>query len=197
MAGLVPVVRADPGVTVIPISTTRKKKMIADAMNGCARAQHRLGMCLSKGEGMPKSIPQAIAWLLASAGQGNRDAQYELGSFFCEGSDIIDKEDESEELCIKWWTEAAKQGDVAAQVNLGLLFYDNPNGCDFKRALYWFRMAASRDDAHAQLHLGSMYEMGYGVDQSLESAKYWFKKAARNGDTFAMSVLRERKFLDG
>jgi TPR repeat protein len=44
-----------------------------------------------------------------------------------------------------WWRKAADQGNVLAQVNLGLL-YERGRGIpqDYERAHMWFNLAASR-----------------------------------------------------
>jgi len=50
---------------------------------------------------------------------------------------------------LKWMEVAANQGDVSAQYNAGVLNED----ADIKRAIYWFRLAASAGDANAKSRL--------------------------------------------
>ena len=55
---------------------------------------------------------------------------------------------------LREWTPLAKQGNVVAQYNLGLL-YDNGRGVpqDYKTAVKWYRLAAEQGDASAQYYL--------------------------------------------
>ena len=59
--------------------------------------------------------------------------------------------------------QAAKQGNVDAQYNLGVMYaigQDVPQ--DDAQAVQWYRKAAEQGDAHAQLALGWMYATGQG-----------------------------------
>ncbi|MFT7312847.1 MAG: TPR repeat protein, partial [Paraglaciecola sp.] len=61
-------------------------------------------------------------------------------------------------------SEAAKQGDAAAQLNLGFM-HDFGKGMpqDDKQAVYWYRKAAEQGYAAAQYNLGLMYDNGEGT----------------------------------
>ena len=65
-----------------------------------------------------------------------------------------------------WYVRAAKQGNPAAQFNLGLM-YDIGEGVtpDYKRAIKWYRLAAKLNNAQAQFNLGQLYESGERVTQ--------------------------------
>ncbi|MEZ9519471.1 cobalamin biosynthesis protein CobT, partial [Vibrio splendidus] len=83
---------------------------------------------------------------------------------------------------IKDIKEAAEQGDVRAQTNLGIM-YVNGEGVlqDDKQAVYWYRKAAEQGDARAQSNLGVMYANGEGVLHDDKQAVYWYRKAAEQG----------------
>ena len=49
---------------------------------------------------------------------------------------------------------------------------------DYSQAAIWFRMAAEKGDADAQLLLGLHYEYGNGVPQDYAQAAIWYRKAA-------------------
>ena len=53
----------------------------------------------------------------------------------------------------------------------------------------WFQKAAKQGDAEAQLHLGSMYENGHGVQEDLAQAFQWYLKAAKQGNAVAQCLL--------
>ena len=79
--------------------------------------------------------------------------------------------------------QAAKQGNVDAQYNLGVMYaigQDVPQ--DDAQAVQWYRKAAEQGDAEAQYNLGLMYYKGEGVRQDLALAQEWFGKACQNGN---------------
>jgi TPR repeat protein len=49
---------------------------------------------------------------------------------------------------------------------------------DYKRALYFYRLAASKGYARAEYNVGAMYQSGLGVKRDLRQAFEWFRKAA-------------------
>jgi TPR repeat protein len=51
--------------------------------------------------------------------------------------------------------------------------------------------AAKRGDPAAQLALGTLCLLGYGVPQNIAAAAHWFEKAANRGDRDAQFILGE------
>ena len=73
----------------------------------------------------------------------------------------------------------AEQGDVAAQTNLGILYYTGQGVTqDYAAAVSWYRKAADLADAQAQFNLGLMYAKGQGVTQDYVQAHKWFNLSA-------------------
>jgi hypothetical protein len=63
------------------------------------------------------------------------------------------------------------------------------------------REAASQDNAHAQMLLGSNYALGKGVEKDLSEAEAWLRRAADQGDQLAHFQLatvyyEQRRFAD-
>jgi TPR repeat protein len=58
-----------------------------------------------------------------------------------------------------------------------------------KVAFKWFKEAAEREDADAQLEVGLMYESGSVVPHSFKDAESWLKKAAEQGNAAAQNEL--------
>jgi TPR repeat protein len=85
----------------------------------------------------------------------------------------------------------AENGDARAQSTLGLLYYRGGRGVrrDDAEALKWFRLAASRGDAVAELNLGLMYAEGRGVPQTNIEAAKWYRLAADRGNPQAQYNL--------
>ena len=56
-------------------------------------------------------------------------------------------------------------------------------------AARWFRDAAHRGDATAQVYLGLSFELGQGVDESMSEAAKWYGRAAEQGNAIAQRNL--------
>lgn len=57
--------------------------------------------------------------------------------------------------------------------------------------MYWWKKAAEQNIIAAQYNLGICYKNGDGVPQSNKEAKYWFRKAAAQGDRDAQIMLEK------
>jgi TPR repeat protein len=92
---------------------------------------------------------------------------------------------------LKLLTPLAENGDVRAQSMLGLIYYRGGRDVqkDDAQALRWFRLAADRGDAIAQLSLGLMYADGRGVPQDNDEAAKWYRRAADQGNPQAQYNL--------
>ena len=78
----------------------------------------------------------------------------------------IHYENEDYDQAVKYFQEAAEQGNADAQCNLGHC-YNNGYGVrqDHKQAVYWFRKAAEQGNADAQCSLGECYSHGTGINK--------------------------------
>ena len=94
---------------------------------------------------------------------------------------------------MKWYRLAAQQGDVTAQLTLGLI-YDTGRGVPQNawQAVEWYRLAAHQGHVTAQTNLGHLYAQGRGVAQDNVQAYQWFSLAAAAGDA---SAARSRDAL--
>ena len=83
---------------------------------------------------------------------------------------------------LREWTPLAKQGDAAAQYNLGLM-YANGRGVrqNYKTAVKWYKLAAKQGYASAHNNLGFMYANGKGIPQDYILGYMWWYIAASNG----------------
>ena len=99
--------------------------------------------------------------------------------------------EQSDELAVYWYRQAAEMGYALAQDNLGWM-YGTGTGVprDDEQAVYWFRQAAEQGFANAQNNLGMLYQRGIGVEQDYEQAIHWFKQAGAQGHEAARESLR-------
>ncbi len=115
------------------------------------------------------------------AEDGDRDAQYALGSLYFSG-DIQAGVDRNLETAATWYRRAARQGHIAAQYNLGILYASGmgvPH--DMGQAAYWWRLAAIQGHTQAQFNLGLLYAQGSGVAVNPAEAVRWWGVAAEHG----------------
>ena len=86
------------------------------------------------------------------------------------------------EMFYLWDRYKAEQGDVAAQLNLGMILKVGFGVAqNYTEAFKWIKLAAEHGLAEAQFNLGILYENGYGVRANYEEAVEWYKLAAVHG----------------
>lgn len=87
---------------------------------------------------------------------------------------------------VRIWRTLARDGDIVAQRNLGLM-YQRGRGVfkNLRQAARWYQRAADQGDAGAQLALGAMYQTGSGVPQDYDTAASFYRKAMRGGSARA------------
>lgn len=94
--------------------------------------------------------------------------------------------------------EAAQAEKDAAQKNLDGIAYCNSGY--YKQAADCFRQSANQGNMYAQYNLGQLYETGLGVEKNISEAKYWYQKAANQGNASAINRLTElnqKKYVVG
>ncbi len=104
-----------------------------------------------------------------------------------EGDDLFRRGQYPEALA--WWTEHAAQGDVESARRLGVEYMDGkPNVVqrDFEKARKYHLQAAMGGERRSMMDLGTMYDNGYGVPESLPEAARWYLWAAKYGHGPAM-----------
>ena len=85
---------------------------------------------------------------------------------------------------VAWWTERAAQGDIEAARRLGVEYMDGKRGVverDFEKARKYHLQAAMAGEPRSMLDLGTIYENGYGVPESLTEAARWYMWGAKYG----------------
>ncbi len=91
------------------------------------------------------------------------------------------------------WKHLADQGDVRAQLQLGIMYYWGAEGVpqDYMQARHWWEKTAAQGNANALYNLGMLYAKGYGVAQDLVQAHKWYILAAANGYKDAVTFCDE------
>ncbi|USG62923.1 hypothetical protein NBZ79_08025 [Sneathiella marina] len=88
------------------------------------------------------------------------------------------------------WLPLAQKNDPAAMRNVGHI-YRRGLGVDqdYKKALNWYKRAATLGFDRAQANVGDMYLKGEGVPQDYEQAVQWFARAAQQGHVLSQYNL--------
>ena len=123
--------------------------------------------------------------LRARAEGGDADAQFVLGVGFFNGRGVAQDQGQA----VYWWEQAAKQGVLEAQVNLGYWYRDGrvPTG---EELLQWCQVVAGYHQAQFQQGMGHTFEDGFGgVLQDEAAAARWFRCAAEHDYSMGMLNL--------
>ncbi|AHG22774.1 hypothetical protein Z042_12465 [Chania multitudinisentens RB-25] len=167
------------------------------ADDGHMEAKNWFAYCLYQGLGIEQDQQAAVQLCLPLAEQGQMKAQYILGEAYESGSSGLP---EDRLLSLKWYMEAAKQGDSEAQRKVGDLFCFNGSELainpDYNAALEWYNKAAEQENIVAIHHLGWMHEKGLGVEADLEQAAHYYLKSAEKGffqSCFNLALLFARQ----
>ena len=70
----------------------------------------------------------------------------------------------------------------------GKALYDNN---EYTKAVEFFQKAADQGNAKAQCELAVCYTIGKGVPMDEGKGIYWWRKAAKNGNKGAQSILKK------
>ena len=121
--------------------------------------------------------------LRALAETGDADAQYGLGTAYCDGLAVR----RDYRLAAEWYEKAAQQGHTQAQFNLGFLHYQGAGeGAvalprDPGQAARWLGAAAEAGNPMAAQLLGRLYSRGRGMEADEAAALRWSLRAADHG----------------
>ena len=91
-----------------------------------------------------------------------------------------------QETMVFWYTKAAELGSVTAMRELAEHYHLME---DYYSSVEWYRKAAELGDAESQYELGRAYQEGKGVIASTHKALKWFKKAAKQDDSYERTLL--------
>lgn len=120
----------------------------------------------------------ALKALEQRADAGDADAQCGLGKQYEFALDVPGDDQQA----ALWLQKSAEQGNVIAQVELGVVF-DKMQ--DYTQALIWYRKAAESGQPRAEYNLGLAYQNGEAVPKDMTQAIAWYRKAADQGDVLA------------
>ena len=109
------------------------------------------------------------------AEQGNKGAQFELGSMY-ENPTYNEPVQRDIVQAFKWYRLAAVQGNIKAQYALGRICFTQTH--NYKEAFVWFEKAAKQKHPAAMVWLADMYNDGLGTEKNHRKSIYWHVCAA-------------------
>jgi TPR repeat protein len=172
----------------LPVDFSESIRRLQGAANrGNSTAQFLLGHAYEAGLGVAKNIDESTRWYAKAAEEHTADATGAPA--------MLPVKDFSHAL--DNYRAAAEQGDVGAQLYLGLA-YDT--GHDVPRnpmeAAHWYRRAAVGGSASAASNLGVLYHNGDGMAKDSVEASKWFQAAASRGSASGQYSLG-RMYYEG
>ncbi|KAG2373129.1 hypothetical protein C9374_012861 [Naegleria lovaniensis] len=160
-----------------------KRYFNKSAQHGNVGALLKLGMMYEKGTGVAQNFKTAMELFKQAADQGNAKAQFKVGTCYENGHGSEHGIDYR--MAKKYYLKAAQQNYVKAQLNLGLLYWQNKLKSRTRKdkAYYWFK--AAREHPYAQYNLGGMFYR----DQYYSKAVKCFLRSAKQGCKEAQNNL--------
>lgn len=125
----------------------------------------------------PADLQKAAYHCRQSARLGNSEAQFNLALMLDTGRGVP----QNRELAMAWYRRAARQGVIAAQINLSAHLRQSREERDQVEAVRWYRAAAMKGNPLAEYNLGRLYDAGRGVRQDPDQAAESYRKAAEKG----------------
>jgi TPR repeat protein len=156
-----------------------------------ADAAFLVGECYRQGLGGQRDAAKAKAAYTRASQMGFPKAKCALGQ-------MLMAEPGQGEQGLALCKEAAKAGDVDAQVALGDAYYrGNPAvKADPKEARKWYDLAADQKNAQASRTLGTMYANGEGGKKDTKQAVKLWQAAEQAGDPLAAILVADQLFSD-
>lgn len=168
------------------------KRVQAAAARGSVDGALYLAELYHDGRGVPKNVDLEIKWYLTAIDKGNSQAAINLGNDYGLGSNVPKDLNRAAAL----YKIASDKGNREGQRRYGLaLILGEGVAKDQAAGVVLIQQAALADEPVAQTNLGKLYFFGQGLPKDYKLAASWFKKAAAQGETESIAVLKDPEFL--
>jgi TPR repeat protein len=148
------------------------------------KAAGYIGRAYLYGEGIEKSVDEAIHWFTLGSDRGEHACAYYMGLIHEKGLNGS----ASDRTALAWYRKAAESGLNAAQIALARIFIrDTGVPVDGIEAVKWLDLAIQDEDTEAMLLLAHIYKEGVGVIKNERAAFELVKKAALAGNLVGQS----------
>lgn len=140
---------------------------------------------------------KAVKLIKPLAEDGIAEAQYFMGTFYYLAAGVK----QSDSLAQKWyklafdqWYTAAEDGDLDAMIEVSLMYHAGQGvQINEKNAEKWLQQAIEGGSSRAWSLKGDFCMEGVGTKPDKDQAKYWYQKAAAQGNKHAEEMLQRLK----
>lgn len=175
------------------------------AQQGCLDACKQLAECYFEGIGVARNVSKGVEWLTTAANAGSGVAAHELAYRYYKGEGV----EQDYKKAVYWYSISANddpyEGEPCScgsgtevfdtdvdQNILGQCYRDGIGVArDYKKAVFWFRLAAERGNTDAQRNLSECYKQGFGVPVSSSQAEWWLELSKRVDRRNEINSLQE------
>ena len=146
-------------------------------------AKFLLGLIYYEGSEITKNNFKAYKLLKKCAKEGHSEAQNFIGCMHYYGEGV----EENIFKAIKWYKISSKNNNSDAQFNLGNSYLKASiiSKKYLKNASLWFEKSAQSGNSDAQNNIANMYRFGYGIEQNISKAIYYYKLSINQGHILA------------
>lgn len=156
------------------------------AANGNNDARYYCGEIYLWGYGTARDCALGLDYCRQAAEGGNGNALNRLGMLYLKGNSDAGIE-KNTDAAKDWFLKAADTGLSVAYENVGYI-YEQPETLDMDQSIHYYEEAANIGSASAQRHLGYIFENNKDYED-LARAKFWYEKAAAQGNVVANNDL--------
>lgn len=174
--------------------TEAVRQFMTAADKGEATAAWNLYIMYLNGNGVEKDETKIVQWLLRSAELGSIDAMFMAATWYCNGSDYLEEDDEQ----ALFWAKKAKESDeldddydaqiddLIRQIESDIAFNAATAAQDagnYAEAVRQYEIASDKGDAYAMYSLAEGYYKGtFGTEKDYKQALFWAQKAKDSRD---------------
>src|SRR5215469_457700 len=139
-----------------------------------------------QGWGKPQDYAEALSWYYRAAGQGNAQAQENIGYIFQHGTGV----ENDYAQAMSWFSKAVAQGNGMAENQLGWMYqFGQGVKIDNARALTWYGLAADQGNVQGKNNLQILTD-------DLEDGGEWQNATVSVSDAVIAEAQRWAKIRD-
>ena len=189
-----PIAQYDFEDDTLPIKKVSKIDILkAQAQQGVAESQYKLGEAYINGDELPVDYEKAVEWYKKAAEQKYVNAQFKLALCYFNGKGTVS----DLEQAAFWFQQADRFGGIDKHLDLGNIYFVLGNSYyygkgvtkNYEKAFYWYGEAERNYNTKAQYCLGDCYYYGNGIAQNYKKAFDYYYKLAREDNIDAQYSL--------
>jgi TPR repeat protein len=157
------------------------------AMQSHVSASNNVMLMIENNQGVASNMDDVVAFMIQSGLKGDMYSQMYLGDIHRD-----ERFETNYESAYFWYSQAASQGDSAAQYYIGnmtLAGLGTPK--NVPKALRFLEDLAEKGHAGAMYNIGKVYKTGFNILKNHKLASKWFHMAAKEGHVDSMYEIAD------